>query len=101
MRELDGLSSDTSPGQTEVNKVVSDINNMFNDAARSLGMVRSDHTPSGCSRPRVRHEPHKAWYNQGCENKRNIFICHKYKYRRLRDKNKLQQSRQTGKYYKK
>ena len=70
MRELDRLSSDTSPGQTEVNKVVSDINNMFNDAARSLGMVRADHTPSGCSRPRVRHEPHKAWYNQDCENKR-------------------------------
>ena len=43
---------------------------MFNDAARSLGMVRADHTPSGCSRPRVRHEPHKAWYNQDWENKR-------------------------------
>ena len=95
------MSSDTSPGQTEVDEVVSDINNMFNDAARSLGMVRADHTPSGCSRPRVRHEPHKAWYNQECENKRKIFISHKNKYRRLRDNNNLQQLRQTGKDYKK
>ena len=69
-RELYRPSSDTSSGQTEVNKVVSDINNMFNGAARSLGMVRADHTPSGCSRPRVCHEPHKAWYNQDWENKR-------------------------------
>ena len=44
MRELDRQSSDTSPGQTEVNKVVSDIIYMFNDAAHSLGMVRCDHT---------------------------------------------------------
>ena len=43
MRELDRLSSDTSQTmQTEVNKVVSDINDVFNDAARSLGMFRSD-----------------------------------------------------------
>ena len=76
---------------------------MFNDAARSLDMVRADHTPSGCSRPRVRHEPHKAWYNQDCENKRTIFISHKNKYRRqeTRDNNNLQQLRQTSKDYKK
>ena len=95
MRELDRLSSDTSPGQTEVNKVVSDINNMFNDAARSLGMVRSDHIPYGCSRPHVRHE------HQDCENKRKIFISHKKKYRRLRDNNNVQQLQQTDKDYKK
>ena len=33
---------------------------MFIDAARSLGMFRSDHTPSGL-------------YNQDCENKRKNF----------------------------
>ena len=89
MRELDRLSSDTSQTmQTEVNKVVSDINDiMFSDAARSLGMFRSGHTPSGCSRSRVRSESHKNWYNQECENKRKIFLKHKNKYRRLRNNN--------------
>ena len=101
MRELDRLSSDTSQTmQTEVNNVVSDINDMFNDAARSLGMFRSGHTPSGCSRSRVRSKPHKNWYNQECENKRKIFLKHKNKYRRLRNNNNLQQLRQTGKDYK-
>ena len=101
MRELERLSSDTSQTmQTEVNKVVSDINDMFNDAARSLGMFRSGHTPAGCSRSRVRSEPHKNWYNQEGENKRKIFLKHKNKYRRLRNNNDLQQLRQTGKDYK-
>ena len=86
--------------QTEVNKIVSDINDMFNDAARSLGMVRADHTLSGCSRSRVRSEPHKNWYNQECENKRKIFQKPKNKYRRLRNNNNLQQLRHTGKDYK-
>ena len=96
MRELDRLSSETSQTmQTEVNKVVSDINDMFNDAARSLGMFRS-----GCSRSRVRSKPHKNWYNQECENKRKIFLKHKNKYRRLRNNNNLQQLRRTGKDYK-
>ena len=90
MRELDRPSSGTSQTmQTEVNKVVSDINDMFNDAARSLGMARSGHTPSGCSRSRVRNERHKDWYNQECENKRMIFLKHKNKYRRLRNNNNL------------
>ena len=98
MRELDRLSSDTSQAmQTEVNKVVSDINDMFNDAARSLGMFSSGHTPSGCSRSRVRSEPHKNWYNQECENKRKIFLKHKNKYRRLRNNNNLQQLRKQAK----
>ena len=99
LRELDRLSSDTFM-QTEVNKVVSDINYMFNDAARSLGMFRSGLTTSGCSRSRVRSEPHKNWYNQKCENKRKIFLKHKNKYRRLRNNNNLQQLQQTGKDYK-
>ena len=77
--------------QTEVNKGVSDINDMFNNAARSLGMFRSGHTPSECSRSRVRSEPHENWDNQECENKRKIFIKHKNKYRRLRNSNNLQQ----------
>ena len=86
MRELDRLSSETSQTmQTEVNKVVSDINDMFNDAARSLGMFRSGHN---------------NWYNQECENKRKIFLKHKNKYRRLRNNNNLQQLRRTGKDYK-
>ena len=101
MRELDRLSSGTSQTmQTEVNKVVSDINDIFSDAARSLGMFRSGHTPSVCSRSRVRSEPHKNWYNQECENKRKIFLKHKNKYRRLRNNNNLQQLRQRGKDYK-
>ena len=101
MRELDRLSSDTSQTmQTEVNKVVRDINDMFNDAAHCLGMFRSGHTTSGCSRSRVRSEHHKNWYNQECKNKRKIFLKHKNKYRRLRNNNNLQQLRQTGKDYK-
>ena len=49
--------------------------------ARSLVMLRSGHTPSGCRRSPVSNEPNKAWYNQECdhENKRKIFLTHKNK----------------------
>ena len=56
---------------------------MFIDAARSLGIFRSDHTPSGL-------------YNQDCENKRKMLLSHKNKYRQLKNNNNLQQLRQTG-----
>ena len=82
----------TERAQKTANDAASNINNYLK-AARSLGMFRSGHTSSGCSRSRVRSEPHKNWYNQECENKRKIFIKHKNKYRRLRNNNNLQQLR--------
>ena len=90
--------SDKPCTQGAINNVFGQISSLFRTVACELSMLPRANKQQTYNKTRARHYPHKAWYNQECELKRNEYMQLKKQY--IQQKNNLDLIHQAGRDYK-
>ena len=97
---LNAAESEEERVSTEhINHIVDNVCEVLKQAASDSGMSKQVKPNNG--KPRKRTLPHKPWYNSDCESARRTMHSSKNKYRKLKNVDNLNLTKDTCKQYKK